>query len=283
MKKRVIFLIIFLLSLFNVYAQSVRIGEEEISLVIIIPLIMIISVGIIFIVMIINDSRNRPIMTNIEIPQKSTIEKLNTAKQEETKKIIWINYLDVIDTFVRKIEERRVNESFNILIKIIRAFFKDRFNLDYEFTYDELLSEFKKREFTNTDLIKELRELNYKDEELNKKILYELADKLREIIKIIDRNKLREDNTEKLNKDLRLVLQTKKFAEKIQKRENRIDEKLNKFLINQKNRLLHHKNKTLETKRNFDQFDKSKLEQISRLIRNGRLALKNNEINKLKD
>src|SRR3989344_4567628 len=274
MKKRVIFLIIFLLSLFNVYAQSVRIGEEEISLVIIIPLIMIISVGIIFIVMIINDSRNRPIMTNIEIPQKSTIEKLNTAKQEETKKIIWINYLDVIDTFVRKIEERRVNESFNILIKIIRAFFKDRFNLDYEFTYDELLSEFK---------IKELRELNYKDEELNKKILYELADKLREIIKIIDRNKLREDNTEKLNKDLRLVLQTKKFAEKIQKRENRIDEKLNKFLINQKNRLLHHKNKTLETKRNFDQFDKSKLEQISRLIRNGRLALKNNEINKLKD
>ena len=75
MKKRVIFLIIFLLSLFNVYAQSVRIGEEEISLVIIIPLIMIISVGIIFIVMIINDSRNRPIMTNIEIPQKSTIEK----------------------------------------------------------------------------------------------------------------------------------------------------------------------------------------------------------------
>ena len=284
--------LLYLLSLFNIiYSVNAQTLGEDLSLVILLPLVLIIIVAIIFGVTFIIDTKNYYVSKKVvnvpNIGKANAIEVIKEeTEKEETIQKIWINYLDVIDTFAKRLDERETNEAFNILVKMIRAFFKDRFSLDYEFTYDELLKDLEKRNIPKKELILSLKELTYKDNKIDKKIIYDFSTKFREIIRIIDKEKLEEIEAINIDKNARFN-KIRKMMHDINKQEGKIDEKLNKFVEIEKKKLFSFnfkkKPKQIEIKKDFDEFDRNKLEQISTLIKNGRAALEKKNINKLRD
>ncbi len=293
MKRELLYLIILFFSLVSVNAQTAFLGEDF-SIIILLPLVLIVIVAIAFGVMFIVDTKNYYVSKKVvnvpELGKAKVIEvikeevKKDGEKEEKIQKV-WINYLDVIDTFAKRLDERETKEAFNILVRMIREFFKDRFNLDYEFTYDELLKEFDNKKLHNKELISSLRELTYKDQKIDKKIVYNLSTKFREIIRIIDKEKL--DELEGINIDKNLNSnKMRKMIYDIRKKENKIDEALNSFIGEEKRKIfnlnLKRKPKT-EVRKDFDTFDKDKLEQVNLLIKNGKETLKSNNLIKLKE
>lgn len=282
MLKRLMFIFVFLVSLSAVYGQGISVGGQEISIIILIPLIAIIIVVLIFLIMFISDtSKIQPVRSRLNLEDKT--KEFNLEIKEEIKPKIWLNYLDVIDTFTRRLEQKDTKIAFDGFIKIFREFFKDRFNLDYEFTYDELLNELKKKGFINTGLIVDLKEVSYQDGNLTKEKIYDLAVKLRSLVEKVDRDKLITVNEDKVNKNFKIFNTTNKALTNIKKEEEKIDNKLNKFLVDETKKLFKSKHNISEIKSNYNEFDKDKLEQISFLIRNGRESLKKNDSVKLKE
>ncbi len=280
MKRGFILLFISLISLINVNGQNITIAGQDISIIVLVPLILIILVLIIFATTFIMDTKTYSLKTpKIEKPAGDKILEIKT--EQPKRQIIWVNYLDVIDTFVKRLEEKDPKDAFNTIIRIIREFFKERFNLEYEFTYDELQEELKKRNFENIEFIKHLIDLTYKDNQISKKDIYYLSDKFRDLIKIIDRNRLEESKLNQINKNIRFD-KARKMLLNIHNKENNIDNKLNKFLNDETKKIFQHAKKS-DVKKDFDDFDRDKLEQINFLIINGRKSLYKNDLDNLKE
>ncbi len=282
-----------LLSLFLLFcikstnAQLADILGDDLSILVLLPLVLIIIVAIAFIITLIMDNTRNfyskkpttPGMQNVAQEIKKDIEEPKEAPKP------WINYLDVMNTFTKRLGERDTNEAFNILIRIIKEFFKDRLKLNYEFTFDELLKELDKRHFFNKEIIHQIIDLSYKGKKIDKKIVYYVATKFREIVKIVDKKKLYELEQFNVNKNLKFD-RLKRIMQSVQSKEGKLDEGINKFIGTEKSRLLHFqlKKKTEpEVKRDFEDFDKDKVEQISFLINKGKEALNKNNINGLRN
>lgn len=302
MKKEVIFFLGILSNLYSVHAQDINIGGESISFIVLLPLIIIIGVGIAFLIMVLNDkaaerrtirqeiTRKAP---NIELIKKPVeeplgfIEKISEQafgkKPAEIKEKEWANYLDVTDSFIRRLDKKDTKEAFSTFIKILREFFKDRFELNYEFTYDELIKEFQKKGLNENDFILNLKNTTYKDKKITKKDIFNLAINFKEIINKIDRKKLEETDISKVNKNLNVISEVKEFAGNIQKKEKIIDEKLNMFLKEQTNKILKPQNIHTAITKDFEAFDNNKVEQIIHLIKKGRKTLARKDIEKLRE
>jgi hypothetical protein len=303
MKRSAIFFLGILLSLYSVYAQGINIGGENISFIVLLPLIIIIGVGIAFTIMILNDKaaerrtirRETPIKApDIDLIKRPLEEPSNILgkitsqafgkKPEEINEKEWVNYLDIIDSFIRRLDKKDTKEAFSTFISILREFFKERFELNYEFTYDELVKEFQKKGFNENEFILNLKDVTYKDKKITKKDIFNLAVNFNEIINKIDRKKLDETDINKINKNLNVISGVKEFADSIQKKENIFDEKLNRFLKEQTNKILKQQpvHSTAATK-DFEAFDKNKVEQITHLIRKGRKTLERKDFEKLRE
>jgi len=277
--KRVILTLIFLISISIANAQSLTIGNQEISIIVLLPIIFIIIIGIVFGLLFIKDNLAYSSKIKTAIVKKEPVTISTKEKTVEIEKTQWINYLDVVDTFVKRVEGKEIKDSFSNIIRIIKEFFKDRFSLNYEFTYEELLKELKNRSFEKTELIKYLIDLTYKDNKITKEEIYFLANKFRELVNLIDRKKLEEIAFNQMHNNLKLN-KTQKIITNIQSKENKIDTKLNDFIQKERNKLFH---STPKFKKNFDEFDRKKLEQISFLVNNSRIALEEKDLNKLKE
>ena len=183
MKRGMIFFIGILFSLYSVYAQDINIGGESISFIVLLPLIIIIGIGIAFLIMVLNDKATERRTTRHEIRKeapdidlikkpleepKSILEKISLQAfgekpEKEIKENEWVNYLDITDSFIRRLDKKDTKEAFSIFVNILREFFKNRFELNYEFTYDELLSEFRKKGFNEDEFILNLKNSTYKN------------------------------------------------------------------------------------------------------------------------
>ncbi|MEK6937144.1 MAG: hypothetical protein AABW58_03680 [Nanoarchaeota archaeon] len=295
--KGLLHLVFLVLLAYSVSGQGLG---EDLSLIVLLPLVLIIIVAILFGVTFIIDTKNYYVAKKtVNIPSVGKVTATEVVKEEvkveETEKgekkeekveKIWINYLDIVDTFAKKLDDRETDDAFKVLLRMIREFFKDRFNLDYEFTYDELLKEFEKRNVPNKEMIISLKESMYKDKKIDKKIIYDYSTKFREVIRIIDKEKLEEIENINIDKNAKFN-KIRKMMHDIRKQEGRIDEKLNKLVVNEKKKIFslnfRKKPKQVEVKKNFDEFDRDKLEQIGLLIKNGRISLEKKNLNKLRE
>ena len=287
MKRGLLISLIAFLSPQSAEAQLAGLLGEDLSIVVLLPLVLIIIVAIAFIITLIMDNTRNFYSKKTPSPsvQNIALETRKMAEEPKGSEKPWVNYLYVTDTFIKRLGERETKDAFNILIRIIKEFFKDRFNLNYEFTFDELLKEFDKRHFFNTGLIHQLKDLSYKDRKIDKKIVYDAATKFREIVKIVDKKKLYELEQFNVNKNIKFD-RLKRIMQSVQSKEGKLDENLNKIIGVEKNRLLHFdfkKKPKTEIKRDFEEFDKDKLEQINFLIKKGNEALNRNNINGLRN
>ena len=140
--KRAILALMFLISVSIVNAQSLTIGSQEISIIVLLPIIFIIIIGIVFGLLFIKDNLAYSSKIKTAIVKKEPVTISTKEKPVEVKKTQWINYLDVVDTFVKRVEGKDIRDSFNTMIRIIREFFKDRL-AEAKRKSDELIGIFK--------------------------------------------------------------------------------------------------------------------------------------------
>jgi len=179
-KKEVILLFVVILSLPTVLA----IDLNEIPIMLIIPIVLILLVIIIFAIIYIRDkfaikSLALPTFNNIGKKEDKTTKpktEIRKPKVDYQKKITQlekqINYLDPY-TFNKE------------LINIIRLFFSEYLNISYQFTFEELEDEIKKKGKGITFAAQNLSKIMYGPSELsldiNKKIINEFKDVIKKV------------------------------------------------------------------------------------------------------
>lgn len=148
---------------------------NEVSMLILMPLILIFIFLVVFVFMIIKDKiKNKSIL--IKKPIK---EPTSTIPEQEFK----IDYLKEVEELERKLPSIRVENANKQINELIKRFFSDYAGINYNFTFEELEEELKKRNKKIRCFSNNLSTINYNPEGISKENLIELIKELKDIIK----------------------------------------------------------------------------------------------------
>lgn len=161
-----------------VYAGEISIGSYRYPSIILIPIVSIVVCSIILIALFINIARKK--ISAVGAGRGFSF--FGKAKKEKRQENV---YLGELKKFRRGLHEMQVEQAFNALSGITRDFFKELLDLHYEFTYDELELELRKRNKRQelVDISKEISEMKYSGKRITKQELEAFAGKVEQLVK----------------------------------------------------------------------------------------------------
>lgn len=159
-------------------AREIVIGKYKYPALILIPIVSIAICSIILLVLLLNIARKR--IGSVKIGK--VFFSLKKPRREKRHENI---YLKDIKKFKKELAGMQTEQAFNMLSDITKNFFKELLDLHYEFTYDELEKELRKRNKRKEliDICHELSELKYSGKRITKQELDVFAQKIQELIK----------------------------------------------------------------------------------------------------
>ncbi len=167
------FLLLSVIFIFNlvlvnaqVIPQEIKIGSTLYPMMILVP-ILIIFLGIVVLIFYLilhslaisrlNKKENRRKKIN---KKRLNVHQQNKEKISIEKKKIIKSYVFQVHSLKRNQKKLTVSQSMNKFSLLIRGFFKEFFEIDYEFTFNELEKELEKRK-QKTDVIEFVRKLEF--------------------------------------------------------------------------------------------------------------------------
>lgn len=173
-------------------AKEISIAGYTYPMIILVPIISIIISSIIIIFILVRVTKKeggRFLREGKKEVKRRMVPFLRKELKEEKKKENV--YLKEIKRFRRDLPKISVDDGFDKLSQVTKDFFKDLLGLQYEFTYDELANEIKKRRMKEEflDLIKRLSHLRYSGSKVTKEELEDFAGMIESIIKKETRRK----------------------------------------------------------------------------------------------
>ena len=161
-----------------VYAGEISIGGYRYPSIILIPIISIVVCSIILIALFINIARKK--ISAVGAGRGFSF--FGKAKRENKQENV---YLGELKKFRKGLHEMQVEQAFNALSTITRNFFREMLDLHYEFTYDELEQELRKRNKRKEliDISKEISEMKYSGKRITKQELEALAGRIEQLVK----------------------------------------------------------------------------------------------------
>ncbi len=171
-KKEVIWLLLTILCIPSVLAIDI----SDIPILLIIPIILILLVIIIFVVIYIRDKLT---IKSLALPTFENIGKVETKKTQVKQKTTKpkTDYYNMILKLEKKLPYTDPKITNKELINLIRSFFSEYLNISYQFTFEELENEIKKKGKGITFAARNLSKIQYGPDKLsaniNKKIISE--------------------------------------------------------------------------------------------------------------
>jgi len=192
---------------------------SDIPILLIVPSVLILILLLFFIIIII---RNRSATKGLAIPtfnstgkketrieekpkeEKEVEEKKKTtiSPSEKTQTKEEVDYYSQIKDLENRLDTMDVKTAYKELIKIIRKFFADYLNLNYEFTYEELEKELKEKDKKISVSSDTLSKIEYSPHPISKDVLTEMIGEFKSIIK---KTKPQPEINLSLNKDFRKI------------------------------------------------------------------------------
>ncbi|MDP6641879.1 MAG: hypothetical protein QGF74_00660 [Candidatus Nanoarchaeia archaeon] len=174
-----IFLFIILSSVL-VSAQEISILGQNYSIIVLLPLVLILMGILFFLFIYIRD--NLPNIKGIFPKKKIGIKK---KKKEE----IFIDYRKEFDSFKSRTKKLDVNEKFNQFSGLSKDFFSYTFDINRQFTHEELENHIKKGKEVIIPFSQEIEDIKYNKEEISKKDLNKLINNFELIVKKYSKRK----------------------------------------------------------------------------------------------
>ena len=191
---------------------EINIGNASYPFIILIPIIIILAALIFFIIYFIRAGK--------KIKKKEKPENISKEEENEEKRRHYTSYLNKTIRLRKKARRMKIMNSWEEFSLLVKQFFKEFLEVDYEFTYEELekeLEEKNKKEFNEF-----LKKLNIKyaafssKEELDQLIL-EFCDILRE--KIGRRREIKKEMKITKEKIINTIIKRKQGIKKKTKKE----------------------------------------------------------------
>lgn len=156
-------------------AADITIGRYKYPSIILIPIISIVICSVILAAILFNIARKR-------MTVKKPIFRFGRPAKEKRQENI---YLKDIKKFRKELAGMQGEQAFDMLSDITKNFFKELLDLHYEFTYDELEKELRKRNKRNEliDICHNLSEMRYSGKKIIKEDIESIAERIQELIK----------------------------------------------------------------------------------------------------
>lgn len=167
----------------SVYALNL----DSIPVLLLAPIILIVLFLIIFIIMMIKD---RLAMKSLAMPtfnnvgKKKTKEEEENAEEKEVKEEI--DYYANIKDLEKRVATLNTEPAYKELMKMVRKFFADYLNINYEFTYEELEKELKEKKKNIVFFSKKLSKIEYGPHPIGKGSLMKMTGEFKDIVKRIE-------------------------------------------------------------------------------------------------
>ncbi|MFH1642173.1 MAG: hypothetical protein ABIC04_04700 [Nanoarchaeota archaeon] len=182
-------------------------------LLLIAPMIIMALFVIIFVIMIIKD---KMAMKSLAIPTFDNIGKTKEDKkiEPEIEKKTTDYYLNIRE-LETKIDRQKTEETYKSLMKIIRKFFTDYLNINYEFTYEELEKELKNKKKKVVFFADKLSKIEYGPHPISRKTLIKIMTEFKHMIKTAQNQTIANKNYTNEEKKIKgLIKKGKKIAHK---------------------------------------------------------------------
>lgn len=173
MKSIILTILIILINAYNVKAAEISIKGTYYPLYLVIPLTIILIIWFFLLITV--------LIKQILSSKKMRILKLKSSKKDSKKdKKIYLDEIFKLKDSLKKIDERT---AIYELSKIVQDFFKEHYNIHYNFTDEEIMKVLKKRGKKYVPFVKKLHTAKYSKTKQNKKKITKLIIEFEEMIK----------------------------------------------------------------------------------------------------
>lgn len=172
--------------------EAITLFGKDISMLVLIPSILILIISVIFILMVIRDKIKNKLIEPLkpeDIPKPAPIEDLtgalpieNAPKEIPKTHELKIDYTKEIAALERESPSKNIETTHKKLNELIKRFFSDYLGIDYNFTFEELEKELKKRDKKIICFSNNLSSITYSPEGISREQLTELIKEFKEVV-----------------------------------------------------------------------------------------------------